>query len=534
MDGIADLARRRFGLPHLRPGQREGIEALVAGRDALVLMPTGGGKSAVYEIAGAVRGGLTVVISPLVALQRDQVDGIADKPDAPRAVLVNATLRADERRAAWDAIADGTAGYAFLTPEQLARDDVQARLRDRGVSLLAVDEAHCVSEWGHDFRPDYLRIAAARAALGAPPTVATTATASPPVRDEIVERLELREPLVLSSGFDRPNIRLEVVRHEDPHEKRAHILADVAGLPGSGLVYTATRHGAEDYAAALVASGRRAAAYHAGLASGVRTDVHEAFRSGAVDVVVATSAFGMGIDKPDVRFVVHVDPPESVDSYYQEIGRGGRDGAPAVARLHFRPEDLAVAAFHAGRRADEEVVMALVAAVADGSARPTAELEAATGIPHRRLARTLAELLERGVLREEGADVRLTAPIAAADAVGLLARHAVSEEHVQRSRLAMMRGYAEARGCRRHHLLGYFGEEFAGPCGNCDADEAVPIADAGGTWAPGLAVEHPVFGRGLVIEAEADRITVFFERDGYKVVSRAAAEEHRLLQAVAE
>jgi ATP-dependent DNA helicase RecQ len=255
-------------------------------------------------------------------------------------VAINSTKGERATSAAWDALADGSARYVFLSPEQLANKEVRDRLATLRVGLFAVDEAHCVSSWGHDFRPDYLVLGDVIAELGHPPTLAATATGAPPVRAEIVERLGLAEPRLFSHGFDRPNLHLAVHRHESDTEKRAAVIGQVRDLPHPGLVYTATRRDAEDYAHAFNVDGMRAAAYHAGLPKAEREEVYRRFIDEEAEVVTATSAFGMGIDKADVRYVFHTDLPGSLEAYYQEIGRAGRDGEPAEAHMLFGLEDI--------------------------------------------------------------------------------------------------------------------------------------------------------------------------------------------------
>ena len=344
---INRIARETFGYESLHPGQAEAIESVLAGCDTLVVMPTGSGKSAIYQIATLLLPGPAVVVSPLIALQRDQVESI-NAGHGGEAAVVNSAARVAARRKAWEDLDGHRLEYLFLAPEQFSNEATLAHLKSANPSLVVVDEAHCISEWGHDFRPDYLKLGAVVEALGHPTVLALTATASPPVCEEIVKRLGMRQPRVVVQGFDRPNIWLGVERFEDARGKRKALLARVEEAEKPGIVYAATHKEAEDLAAALGRRGVRARYYHAGLKASERDAAQASLMADELDVIVATTAFGMGIDKPNVRFVFHHDISESVDAYYQEIGRAGRDGAPARAILFYRPEDLGLRRFFAG------------------------------------------------------------------------------------------------------------------------------------------------------------------------------------------
>ncbi|PZE28035.1 RecQ family ATP-dependent DNA helicase [Curtobacterium sp. MCBD17_028] len=545
-DRAEATAREVFGWEALHAGQAEAIEAVVGGRDTLAVMPTGYGKSGIYQVAGLLIDGPTVVVSPLIALQDDQVAGLEarEQTGGPRAVAVNSTRSAGEVEQAWADLASGDAEYVFLAPEQLAKDEVVERLLDLGVRLFVVDEAHCVSSWGHDFRPDYLVLGEVVERLGHPTVLAMTATGSGPVRSEIVERLAMRDPLELSRGFDRPNLRLEVVRHSDDDGKRAAVVEQVATLPVPGLLYVATRKETEWYADELADRGRNVRAYHAGLKASERQEVHEAFLAGTLDVVVATNAFGMGIDKPDVRFVVHADVPESVDAYYQEIGRAGRDGDPATTTLHYRAEDLGLRRFFASGTPAKAKLRTVFDAVPDDGAIRRPELAEAAEVPTRSLGRYANALVEGGALEETEDGLVRTDDDAARDAdaaADAAVARAEDRERIEESRIAMMRQYAETLGCRRQFLLGYFGDELPQPCGNCDTcasgsayaqDAHVADGSNDAAYPPDSEVEHDEWGHGTVMSTEEDRITVFFESVGYRVLSIDAVRERGLLRTV--
>ena len=518
---LRQIAREVLGYPELRPGQLEAAAALAAGRDCLAILPSGAGKSAIYQIAAVALGGPAVVVSPLLALQREQADVLRAR--GLTAVAVNALSGAPARRDAEKLLASGQAGFIFLGPEQLARDDVRDLLARAPVRLFTVDEAHCIASWGHDFRPDYLRLGSVIAAFPARPAVAAlTATAAPPVRQEITRRLGLRKPRQVIRDFDRPEIHLAVHAFHRADDQRAGVLAAVRDQAGSGLVYTATRGQAEAYAALL---GVRY--YHGGLTRADRLAAQRVFERGAT--IVATSAFGMGMDRADVRFVVHASVPGALDEYYQEIGRCGRDRQPAVAICCYRAEDLGLVRFFAAGLPDQDDLAAVATAVDRPLTRR--ELAARTGLSPGRLAELLNVLEAAGAVRlgrqVEPAPGR-PAPAEAAARAEELAQH---HRSVERSRVEMMRRYAEMTDCRRRFLLQYFGEAVSQACqncDNCDAGRSRPVVEAG-PFSPGERVTHHQWGPGLVLEAEADRLTVLFDDYGYRELSTQVVSGHHLL-----
>src|SRR3954451_14528957 len=390
---IERVARETFGFDTLRAGQRDAIESVLSGRDTVVVMSTGSGKSAIYEIAGYIKPGATVVISPLIALQRDRIEAIEERVPG-EAAGVNSNVAEGDRREAMEDFSEGELEYLFLAPEQLANDEVLDQVRDAGPSLIVIDEAHCIPEWGHDFRPDYLRLGAFIAEMGHPTVLALTATASPPVREEIVEKLHLHDPLVIVRGFDRPNIWLGVERFHEEAPKRRALVAATQEAPKPGLVYAATRRSAEELAETLGAT-----PYHAGMSGKKRDQIQNDFMDDKTDVIVATTAFGMGIDKPNIRFVHHFDISESVDSYYQEIGRAGRDGEPARALLFYRPEDLCLRRFFAGGALRVAVIQTVADAVFE-QGRPVepSAIRDQLDLPETKLATAVSRLEEAGAL----------------------------------------------------------------------------------------------------------------------------------------
>jgi ATP-dependent DNA helicase RecQ len=510
------------------------MRAALRRRDALVILPTGGGKSAIYQIPAVLLPGPTVVISPLLALQQDQIAALNERDDPRiRAVRVSSAETPHQQREAMREIREGRAEFLFITPEQLSDPRRTAEVRDLRPGLVAVDEAHCISAWGHDFRPDYLALGDLIEGIGRPPVLALTATASPPVREDIVTRLRLRRPEIHVSGLDRRNLFLEVTYcpDEDYRWRRLTALIDAARPPG--IVYVATRRAAEDLAGRLAKAGYAAEYYHGGMAAGPREQRHRDFTADRIDIMVATSAFGMGIDKANIRWVAHVALPDSPDSYFQEIGRSGRDGEPAHALLLWRSEDEAIQRFFSGGSPDETELRDLAAVLRTGPLTKTA-LREKTGLGPRKLGQYLA-LLEQAGAAVAGSGTKMTvptfAPLPAAAAAAAVAEHE-RQQVVTRSRTDMMRGFAQARGCRTQTLLAYFGEQLKHRCGHCDncVDGSAPGPAKAGPFAVHSRVRHGEWGAGTVMSYEDDRMTVLFDNVGYRTLSVPVVLERRLLR----
>jgi RecQ family ATP-dependent DNA helicase len=357
----ADGLLRELGFERWRPGQREAVEAALAGRDSLIVMPTGGGKSLCYQLPGLASEDLTIVVSPLIALMNDQWSRLraAGHPVA----MVTSAMTAEDVRRSLAEVRGGGARIVYCSPERFASEAFLDAVAQRRVDLMAVDEAHCVSEWGHDFRPDYLRLPRIAERLGRPTVMACTATATEAVAREIAARFEMRDPLQVRSGFDRPNLSFDVVRLEGKGSKarRQALLETGLGDPENrpAIVYCGTRKDTDELFSTLREGGRRAVPYHAGMESDHRAEAQRRFMAGEADVVVATNAFGMGVDKADVRSVWHMAIPTSLEAYYQEAGRAGRDGEPARAVLLAMKSDLGrLVRFNQQRADDPELAIA--------------------------------------------------------------------------------------------------------------------------------------------------------------------------------
>ena len=472
LEPYRERLRRVFGYPDFRAGQAEVLEAL-ATRDVLAVMPTGSGKSLCYVLP-ALEVGRTLVVSPLIALMQDQVE--AQRAAGVAATFINSTLDRAEQNRRYADFVRGRVALLYVAPERFAVPSFSAGLRAAGVQLFAIDEAHCISEWGHDFRPDYLNLGAVRVQLGEPRTLALTATADPLVRGDILARLGIRgRAAEVVTTFDRPNLRLASVPVGSDAERLEWVVRYVRARPlEAGIVYARTRRYVEEVAATLAAAGVRAAGYHAGMLAGERARVQRRFLSGELPVLVATNAFGMGIDKADVRYVVHTHLPGSIEAYYQEAGRAGRDGEPAECTLvHARRDAGLQRRFIDQAHPDAEELRRIWRRLIDAQRlagdrallpREAEDAAQRDGMATALTAFRASELVQPGVLRLRSLD-----PDAAIDPAPVIERRRYAE-----GRLAQLVEYAETPSCRRALILRYFGEQPPERCGNCDNCQGVP------------------------------------------------------------
>ncbi|MBC8448939.1 MAG: RecQ family ATP-dependent DNA helicase [Chloroflexi bacterium] len=476
------LLHTRFGFESFRPGQAEALEHILAGRHSLVVMPTGAGKSLIYQLAALLRPGITLVISPLIALMKDQVDALTAY--GVDAAFINSTVSRTEQQRRLRAMSQGAYQLVYIAPERLRSRAFQGALADVAVGVLAVDEAHCISQWGHDFRPDYLHIGPARETMGWPVTVALTATATPQVQEDIVDRLGLDDARRVVTGFNRPNLTLEVRYTPGPADKLRALQELLQETEGAGIVYVGTRRDAEEVADfARDVMGLNARYYHAGLEAEERTAVQDAFMAGDLPLVVATNAFGMGIDRADLRFVIHYALPGTLEAYYQEAGRSGRDGLPARCTLLYSPKDRALQEWFiendAPSLAELRELHRVLGQVAGSQAAlvDTDDLALTTGLNETKLRVGLSQLETAGAMQhlgDEGTRLWVRVDRLRRDALQAAVADVEARRDHKRRQLARMIAYAEGDGCRRQAILTYFGDP--GPadapdcCDNCRAD----------------------------------------------------------------
>ena len=547
---IRALLRGAYGIEQLRDGQRRVIDSVLAGRDTLAVMPTGSGKSLCYQVPAALRDGLTVVVSPLISLMQDQLDRL-EEVGVDSAAQINSSLTRGEQQAALDGLGEASKDLIFCTPERLVTPEFLDVLRQSSIALVVIDEAHCISQWGHDFRPAYLEIGAALQALGRPPLLALTATATAQVIDDIAQQLAAPRINVINTGIFRPNLHYRVRQVTNGGEKNAVALQLVRQTSGVGIVYAATVKAVEELYALLQQEGESVTRYHGKLPAAERRDNQALFMSGERRVMVATSAFGMGIDKSDTRFVIHVQVPANLETYYQESGRAGRDGLPAQCTLVYFQDDKRVQQFflmkHYPGAADLKAVYAAALAVARkqpgfGAADLKPALEQ---MPDQQLAIALKMLKDGKLLKRNR---RLAYLLAGAPPKSIqfeqMAQVYVDKQLRDRAALEQMVAYAQSGYCRWRLLFDYFGDTPPGfdNCGMCDNCLAPPaerlqlneLAEAGDPAAAlgqggsdasepdgvaltvGSQVRVPKFDIGTVLSVAGDRITIEFPENSTK------------------
>jgi len=464
--------RRKFGFKTLREGQEEVIRSILAGQDTLAIMPTGAGKSLCYQLAGSELPGTTLVVSPLLSLMKDQVDKLEEMGMA--AAEVNSSLSADEESRVMEEIEGRQREFVFVTPERLARPDFLATMKTNRVALFVIDEAHCISQWGHDFRPAYLLLREAIAALGDPPVLALTATATQEVIEDVLRQLGREEMEVVDTGILRDNLRLAVIPVQGETDKREQLERLLGESAGTGIVYTSTVRDCEAVTAYLLSLGLVVEAYHGRLPHHVRRRAQDRFMAGELKAIVATNAFGMGIDKPDIRFVVHYNLPGSLEAYYQEAGRAGRDGAPARCVLLYQPEDRNTQLFFlSGKYPRPEQFAAVYRSLGklDAAHRAVAagDVERHADVASTKVKVVLAAMKELDLVEEpEAGRFRLLRPQMAAGELGALAKDYEKRSDRDRDRLRSMVHYAQTALCRWQVLASYFSDDLGVPCRHCD------------------------------------------------------------------
>ena len=473
-DDLPERIRDYFGFRKFRPGQAEVVTSALAGRDTLVVMPTGSGKSLCFQLTAIALEGVTVVVSPLISLMKDQVDNLLT--NGIWAVGMNSTLTPQQQIAAEKDIVTGRASIVYATPERLADPRFRELFKGKKVELFVVDEAHCVSQWGHDFRPDYLALRDAVDDLGRPPVMALTATATPDVIEDILAQLRMPDAEVVHTGFYRSNLELNVVHTRGEAEKRALLLHHLQNTDGTGIIYSATTKAVDELTEFLASQGLEVDSYHGRLSAKRRAEAQDRFMADEFKALVATNAFGLGIDKPDIRFVLHYHLPGTTEAFYQEFGRAGRDGDRASSALLYDPADRKLLRFFQAKSYpngdDLNNAHHTLKLLHDRPQPPTLkEIQAICPLSAGRMKVCLSLFTARGIVRyETGGRYRLMRPEMTRDQLATTGRSYRDRQDRDLEKHQEMVGYAEGRGCRWQTLLGYFGGEGLPDerCGHCD------------------------------------------------------------------
>ena len=489
------------------------IESILAGKDVVVVMPTGSGKSLCYQLPAMILDGVTLVVSPLIALMKDQVDALRAR--GLPATFINSSIPEAEQHARIESLRRREHKLVYIAPERFRSSRFNAALASIPISLIAVDEAHCISTWGHDFRPDYLRLRHVIRSLGNIPTLALTATATPYVRSDIIQQLGLDRPQTFVSGFDRPNLRIEVMHTEKVKQKIARIKRLAESHDGSGIIYASTRKAVEDVGRELKQAGLRITMYHAGMSDAVRDRAQEEFMNGRTQMIVATNAFGMGIDKRDIRFVAHYQMPGSIEAYYQEIGRAGRDGLPSTCVLLFNYADKNTHDFFIeGSYPDLPLIKDVYDVLARYGSKQielsAAQIAKLAGHKNEMAVQSALYLLERAGHIERAAPVlnraangkRLPRTIVLLDASPTTSlrvdpRQVSGRADLERRKLRELIELCYTEDCYRAHILDYFGDRHhareCGTCGNCQpvTEVRTRAAETGKTIAADLKPRLP-------------------------------------------